>query len=382
MIRNQIEWKTIHFSKLVQRVKYNIKKHKTEEYQKFGKYPIIDQGKELIVGYTNDDRYIYKNPLPVIVFGDHTRISKYIDFPFAIGADGVIILRVNQGVDPKFFYYMMCNTNIKNLGYSRHYSILKKTIFQIPPLPVQERIVYILNEQMALVAKARTAVKARLAAVKTLPAAYLRKVFPQPGKTLPEGWRWVKLGEVCERVDYGFTKSANPYIDYPKFLRITDIQDGKVNWEKVPGCEIPTTLEGDYKLLDGDIVFARTGATTGKSFLLNNPPRSVFASYLIRIRVISHEVESNFLGIFFNSSLYWEQVSSGIRGGAQGGFNASMLRKLIIPLPHIEEQRRIAKILNEQMALVEKACDAAEEELDAINALPGALLRRAFEGDI
>ncbi len=108
----------------------------------------------------------------------------------------------------------------------------------LPPLSEQQRIAGVLREQMAAVDKARAAAQARLEAVKTLPAAFLGQVFPQPGQSLPAGWRWVKLREVADRIDYGYTASADVDIKTPKFLRITDIQDGRVNWDSVPGCAI------------------------------------------------------------------------------------------------------------------------------------------------
>jgi len=251
----------------------------------------------------------------------------------------------------------------------------------LPPLSEQRRIAGVLREQMAAVERARAAARARLEAVKALPAAFLRQVFPQSAQPLPPGWRWVRLGEVCDRLDYGYTASADGSITTPKFLRITDIQNGQVNWDCVPGCAIDDALAAEYQLCDGDIVFARTGATTGKSFLIANPPRAVFASYLIRVRVASH-VAPSFLYGYFQCDAYWQAIRKGMRGGAQGGFNASMLQDIRIPLPPLSEQRRIAGILREQMAAVERARAAAEAELEAIEALPAALLRRAFSGEL
>jgi type I restriction enzyme S subunit len=258
---------------------------------------------------------------------------------------------------------------------------LRDTLIPLPPLSEQRRIAGILREQMAAVERARAAARARLEAVKALPAAFLRQVFPQPAQPLPPGWRWVRLGEVCDRLDYGYTASADGSITTPKFLRITDIQNGQVNWDCVPGCAIDDALAAEYQLCDGDIVFARTGATTGKSFLIANPPRAVFASYLIRVRVASH-VAPSFLYGYFQCDAYWQAIRKGMRGGAQGGFNASMLQDIRIPLPPLSEQRRIAGILREQMAAVERARAAAEAELEAIEALPAALLRRAFSGEL
>jgi len=251
----------------------------------------------------------------------------------------------------------------------------------LPPLPEQQRIAAILREQMAAVERARKAAEERLDAVKSLADAFLRQVFPQPGQPLPPGWKWVRLGEVCERLDYGYTASADFFISSPKFLRITDIQNGQVVWASVPGCAISSSLVAEYELHDGDIVFARTGATTGKSFLIDNPPCSVFASYLIRVRP-SALISPAFLYAYFQSDEYWQTIRDGVRGGAQGGFNASMLAGFKIPLPPLPEQQRIAAILREQMAAVERARKAAEEELETINALPAALLRRAFAGEL
>jgi len=151
---------------------------------------------------------------------------------------------------------------------------------------------------------------------------------------------------------------------------------------KVPGCAIAEADEKASQLGTGDIVFARAGATTGKSLLISDPPRSVFASYLIRVRGHSERVEPEYLFSFFQSPGYWAQISAGARGGAQAGFNATMLAALGLPLPPLAEQRRIAGLLREQMAAVEKARAAAEEGLNTINALPAALLRRAFKGEV
>lgn len=254
--------------------------------------------------------------------------------------------------------------------------------FPLPPLEEQRRIASIVREQMAAVEKARTAAQARLKAIKTLPTSLLRLVFPQPDQPLCAGWRWVRLGQVADRVDYGYTAGAEVDIKAIKFLRITDIQDGKVNWDNVPGCKISNTDEYSKRLEAGDIVFARTGATTGKSYLLSDPPRSVFASYLIRVRTQRELIVPDYLFNFFQSNVYWEQISTGARGGAQAGFNATMLKALRIPLPQLEEQRRIVEMLRIKMAAMEKARAAAEEEISTVNVLPAALLRMAFAGEL
>lgn len=197
-------------------------------------------------------------------------------------------------------------------------------------------------------------------------------------RSVSQRWRWVKLGDICERIDYGYTASADIDIKAPKFLRITDIQDGRVNWNSVPGCIISDADEEINRLKSGDIVFARTGATTGKSYLINNPPRSVFASYLIRVRTDRDRVDPDYLFSFFQSNGYWEQISAGARGGAQPGFNATMLAALKIPVPALFEQKRLAAVLNEQRIAVQKAREASNAQLEAAMALSAALVRETL----
>ena len=160
-------------------------------------------------------------------------------------------------------------------------------------------------------------------------------------------WKTVALSEITESVDYGVTASATQQPTEPKFLRITDIQNGSVNWNNVPWCECDDRSAVDGRLAPGDIVFARTGATTGKSFLVRAcPPDTVFASYLIRVR-LGAAAEPRFVSHFFQTPDYWAQIAKCARGVAQPGVNATTLRAIQIPLPSLVEQRQIAEILDQ-----------------------------------
>ncbi len=178
-------------------------------------------------------------------------------------------------------------------------------------------------------------------------------------------WPLTSLGEICTSIDYGHTASARWEPEGPRFLRITDIQDGKVDWTTVPYCECTPSEEGLSTLLPGDIVFARTGATTGKSFLIRDcPSRTVFASYLIRIRP-NDRVDPYYLAHFLQTPAYWRQISSHARGAAQIGVNATTLRTLRVPFPSLEEQRRIAWILDKADTL-RQSRRAALQKLDTL----------------
>lgn len=144
-----------------------------------------------------------------------------------------------------------------------------------------------------------------------------------------------KVADICTHPQYGYTESAKQEPVGPKFLRITDIQNGLVNWDKVPYCMCWS--KDKYLLRFNDILFARCGATTGKSFLVNSPPpEAVFASYLIRIRA-TDGVLPEYLYEFFQSPIYWSQVSEGKKGSALPNMNGQKLLSLEVPLPDSAE---------------------------------------------
>jgi len=121
-----------------------LKGFKKNEYKKSGQFPIVDQGQSFISGYTNESERV-SNDVPLILFGDHTRIVKYIDFPFAIGADGTKLLKSVEDINTKFLYYYALNLEIPNTGYNRHFKLLKSSTVNIPPIHEQKKIADILS---------------------------------------------------------------------------------------------------------------------------------------------------------------------------------------------------------------------------------------------
>ncbi len=150
----------------------------------------------------------------------------------------------------------------------------------------------------------------------------------------------VSLGSLSN-INYGYTAKASHDKGTYKFLRITDIQNNGVDWEKVLYCEVEQKKLSNALLYDGDIVFARTGATTRKSFLVEKPKDAVFASYLIRVSVDREKLIPRYVLHYFQSASYWKQVEEGISGAAQGGFNASKLSELRIPLVSKKTQQTL-----------------------------------------
>jgi type I restriction enzyme S subunit len=190
-------------------------------------------------------------------------------------------------------------------------------------------------------------------------------------------WQYAKLSALAE-ITYGYTQSASVEPVGPRFLRITDIQRDGVDWSSVPFCQIDSADVSKFKLNHNDIVFARTGATTGKSFLVESPPDAVFASYLIRLRLAKPDVLPAFLQLYFQSAEYWRIIDAGSTGSAQGGFNATKLGDLQVSFPPVEEQRRIVTILDEAFEGIATAKAHAEQNLRNVRALFECYLSRAL----
>ena len=137
-------WPMMKMEKILEKVIYTNKIKKTN-FLKKGMFPIIDQSKNLISGYWNNPKDVFKINRPIIIFGDHTCCFKYIDFNFVLGADGVKIIQASKKIIPIFLYYLLLNTKIKNLGYSRHFKALKYIKIPLPPFVVQKEIIALMK---------------------------------------------------------------------------------------------------------------------------------------------------------------------------------------------------------------------------------------------
>ncbi len=206
--------------------------------------------------------------------------------------------------------------------------------------------------------------------------------IPNVSYSSPIGWKWTTLGEMAQTIQYGYTEKANESPVGPKFLRITDIQGGQVNWNEVPFVRINEENRIKYLLRPGDLVFARTGATVGKSFLLTGQiPEAVFASYLIRLRLY-YELSEKFVYTFFQSRSYWEQIEHSKLGIGQPNVNGTTLAKLIIPLPPLPEQHRIVAKIEELFSDLDAGVAALQKVKAELKRYRQAVLKAAIEGKL
>jgi len=213
----------------------------------------------------------------------------------------------------------------------------------LPPLPIQRRIASILSAYDDLIENSQR----RIRILETMARALYREWFVHfrfPGHEthpriasplghIPKGWEVKTIADLCESVSYGYTASATREEIGPKFLRITDIVPDLIDWAGVPFCEIPEDKAPKYLLEPGDIVVARTGATTGYAKRLNKlHPETVFASYLVRVRA-GEGVSNRILGVLMESDDYKQFIKTNIGGAAQPQANAVVLTSMRLAVP-------------------------------------------------
>ena len=196
---------------------------------------------------------------------------------------------------------------------------------------------------------------------------------------IPDGWKWCRLGNITDTIQYGLSNSAESTGTH-RLLRITDIQEGKVNWDTVPFTK--TNEPDKYALHINDIVFARTGATVGKSFLITELPyESVYASYLIRIRLIGN-ISPQYIYQFFNSLCYWEQITGKAVGVGQPNCNGTALKELFIPLPPLNEQKQIVTTAENLLKYVDMISNEKEQLTNLISSAKSKILDLAIRGKL
>ena len=195
---------------------------------------------------------------------------------------------------------------------------------------------------------------------------------------LPESWTWCRLRDISNNVHYGANKSAKHIYQGVRLLRITDIQNNKVNWDSVPSCDYSDKDIQNYHLENQDILIARTGGTIGKSYLVENiSVKSLFASYLIRVSPNSN-IYAKYLKFFLGSSFYWQQLYGAAWGAGQPNVSGTKLKMLCISIPSFAEQKAIVAKVEKLLSI----CDKLQTQITAnqthAEQLMQAVLKEAF----
>jgi type I restriction enzyme S subunit len=196
-------------------------------------------------------------------------------------------------------------------------------------------------------------------------------------KSLPKNWILTKVEDICTNPQYGYTTKASQGGNL-KLLRTTDITSGRINWNKVPYCTKNPDDTGKYLLKDGDIVISRAGSV-GVSYLIKDPEKAIFASYLIRFKPL---INKRYFKYFLDSPFYWNSISEKKLGIAVPNVNANKLKSIIIPLSPLEEQYHIVQKIEELFSDLDKAAEDLKKIREQLKIYRQAVLKAAFEGKL
>ncbi len=359
------------FPETVNRYQSKGGKLKTTEYEQSGNLPVVDQGRSLVVGYCSDERQRFQGPYPIIVFGDHTRNVKLVEFSFAVGADGAVLLGPTDRdeLDIKFLYYWLKYVPLHNLGYSRHFKLLKDEEVAFPnDINEQRRIVARIEEQTHRAEETRKLAVEREAELDTLLQALYSRMI--------QGVDWQPLHEVASLVRRPVkTKPEGRYEE----MGIRSFGKGTFQKPVLTGKQIGN--KRIYTIHEGDLVFNNVFAWEKAIAVAKDEDHGRVGSHRF-ITYVPHDgrATSEFLCHHFLGERGIEDIRAASPGSA--GRNRTLglnkLDKILVPVPDYDEQKRFAEIAKRrQRVQIETA--AIEDELKAFHA---ALLDKAFRGEL
>ena len=327
-------WKIIPFEKSIDKVKYT-QKIPSGDYLEQGTYPIVSQEEGLISGYWNNAEDLFKIYKPVVIFGDHTRILKYVDFDFVLGADGVKILQPIDSLNAKFLKYYLEACKIPNLGYSRHYKLLKDLQIPVPPIAEQEKIVAELDCLSGIIEKKKQQLKEYDALAQSI---FYEMFGEDEGKN--NGWTTCQVGDVY-KFQYGKgNKIPENKGEYPCYG-----SNGQVGFHVEYNAE-DSPIIGHIGAYAGIVIWA-----SGKHYVTYNG-------------VICNLINKDFDPIYAYHMLKSQNYMEKARGGAAQPFvSYDVLREPIIYVPPLTLQQEFAskiEAIEKQKALIKKSIEDVE----------------------
>jgi type I restriction enzyme S subunit len=344
------QWKIKYFTDVVSDNSGGNKKLAKSDFLQEGEIAIVDQGKEMIAGYFNDNELIVKSKPPYIVFGDHTRIFKYIDFPFIMGADGTKVLQPkDEETYTKYLYYFFLSINVPDTGYNRHFKYLKELQIPLPPLDQQKKIAFILDAADAF----RQKTKALLAKYDELTQSLFLDMFGDPVKN-EKGWDQVMFTDVLVlKRGYDLPVQDRVYGSHPIMA-----SNGILDWHN------------EYKVKGPGIVTGRSG-TLGQVHMVNTdywPLNTALYSQNLK--------DNNPLYILFLLRNF--KVERFARGAGVPTLNRNLVHnELIINVP-LNLQNQFA----ERVQAIEQQKASAQASYEKAEELFNSLLQKAFNGEL
>ena len=336
-------WNKTSFTELISdRTKDGIKLP-INEYNQSGLTAIIDQGQEFIAGYSDETEGAFTD-VPAIIFGDHIRVFKYVDFPFFLGADGVKVLKANQEINYKYLYYYFLQAKLPNTGYARHFKWLKELQIPLPPLETQENIAAVLDKCTALIAKHKLMLEKYDTLIKS---RFIEMFGDEPVEN--RKWKVEKLGNLglCKN-GMNFSYEDNGF--EINCLGVGDFKDNAVisNCEKLPVISLNEKPSEEYLLKDNDIVFVRSNGNkelVGRSVLVHPRVLTTFSGFCIRFRLSTDSINHLFLLQFLKMPNTRKNMAG--RGANIQNLNQQILSNLDIPVPPISLQNDFAAFVQQ-----------------------------------
>lgn len=347
------------------------KQVKTSEYSSGTKYPIISQEDKLISGYYDDESYVFHIDSPVVIFGDHTRILKYVDFDFVVGADGVKIISPQKDLNAKFLLYYLQWYKIPNLGYSRHYKLLKEIKIPLPPLSTQLAIVSELDKINELIRLK----KEQLKDFDNLAQSLFYEMFGDPVEN-EKGWEVKKLGKVCsigtgstpnrknkdfyENGTYPWVKSTEvcnlPIYSVEEYITEEALKNS--NCTLYPQNTILMAMYGQGKTR-GQIGLLKIEACTNQAVAAIIPTKEV----VDEIFLCQHLM------------LMYEHIRNMARGGNQANLNLSIVKSIQIFLPPLSLQHLFAQRIEQ----IEREKSEVQKSIQNLETLLASRMQYWFE---
>lgn len=413
MIRE--DWIKVPYQDVVNNVSTTNKRIKQRDYLESGKYPIIDQGKQLIGGYTDDESKLVDCSLPVIVFGDHTKTVKLINQKFAPGADGTKVLEPKGIVDPKYLAYFtqVLAFEIEDKGYARHYQFVEKEDLPIAPLSEQRAIVAKLEQLFSELDDGICSLRAAKEKLELYREAVLKKAFEgeltkkwrdQPGRLfktgdfdehddnsqvegLPKGWIWTRLGDVTE-INPSLEGKSDIEPDLQvQFIPMKQVDEviNNIHLEEIRLFKDVQKRSYTY-FAEGDVLFAKVTPCmeNGKIAVARNLKNGIgYGSSEFHVFRCSSQISNQFLFYFLVQQCFRQDAMHAMTGAV--GLRRvpkKYLEDYKIALPPILEQMQIIEEIENRLSVCDNIIVNIEKELEKSEALRQSILKKAFEGKL
>lgn len=389
-------WQRKDLKNLFKKISSNGLKIKQKDYLPEGLHPVIDQGQELIGGYYNDDKLLIPSEPPYIIFGDHTKVKKYINFKFIAGADGVKVLKPHDFIEPKFLYYSLFTINIPDKGYARHFQFLEQKEIFIPLKDEQQAIVTKLEELFSELEKGKEQLEKAQQQLKVYRQAVLKWAFE--GKLtnkdvkegeLPEGWDYSDLGNFIRKIQAG--KSFKCEERPPKANEVGVIKVSSVTWGEFDEEESKTILTNDrfnpnFLIREGDFLFSRANTIelVGACVLVKRITKQLMLSDKVLRFLFKDDLLNTYVLYFLKSKRGREEIEFHSTGNQDSMRNIGQNRigQIRIPICQIKEQSKVVQEIESRLSVCDKLEETINNSLKQVETLRQSILKQAFGGKL